>query len=118
MNDLLFYLEINPSTTSAGAFTYPYGRLTTFELAYGPRGWFLQYPFASPHTRVTKFLQTTTTPLPVVKWNSTWRYIRRPRPRLFTTTRTTTKTTTTKVSTITISTQTTTLGIHFHTKSI
>jgi len=111
-NDLLCHLEINPLTTAAGAFTYPYGHLTTFELAYGPRGWFLQFPFASPRITSSKFLQTTTQ-LPVVKWNSTWRYIRRPWARIFTTTRTATKTTTTTVSTTTISTQTTVLGKHF-----
>ena len=41
----------------------------------------------------TRFIQTTTTQWPVVKWNSTWRYFRRPRPRIFTT-RTTVSTTT------------------------
>ncbi len=112
----LCYLEINPLTTAAGAFTYPYGHLTTFELAYGPRGWFLKFPFVSPRITASKFLQTTTatTQLPVVKWNSTWRYIRGPWARIFTTTRTATKTTTTTVSTTTtISTQTTVLGKHF-----
>lgn len=100
-------------TTAAAAFTYPYGRLTTFELAYGPRGWFLKFPFGSPHVTVTRFLQTTTTQYPVVKWNSTWRYIRRSRTRFFTTrwtTTTTTTTTTTVSTTTTILAQTTTLG--------
>ena len=46
----------------------------------------------------TRFLQTTSTPWPVVKWNSTWRYLRRPRPRIFPT-RTTASTTTYSIQT-------------------
>jgi len=83
LNNLLFFLEISSSTTAAAAFTYPYGRLTTFELDYGPRGWFLKYLYGTSNMTATKFLQTTTQ-VPVVKWNSTWRYILRLRPRIFT----------------------------------
>jgi hypothetical protein len=54
----------------------------------------------------TKFLQTTTSQLPVVKWNSTWRYIRRLRPKIFT------KITTKTISTTTPTT-TTSSSIHF-----
>ncbi|CAF1272754.1 unnamed protein product [Rotaria sordida] len=80
--------KVNPilTTTPVGAFTYPYGHLTTFELAYGPQGWFLRSPFISSNkTTATKFLPTTTSQLPIVKWNSTWRYIRRSWTRISTT---------------------------------
>jgi len=81
----LFDLEINTSTP-IGAFTYPHGALTTFELAYGPRGWYLKHPFDSSDKALTNFLRTTTTSsLPVVKWNFTWRYTRPQRTKLFTT---------------------------------
>lgn len=106
-NLFIFFLEISTSTIAAGAFTYPYGRLTTFELDYGPRGWFLKYLFGSSNMTATRFLQTTTSQSPVVKWNSTWRYIRRLRPRIFTTTTTTIKTTTKTTTTTTIKTTTT-----------
>ncbi len=110
-NDWLFFIEIVNPTPPASAFTYPYGRLTTFELDYGPKGWFLKYLFGSSNMTATRFLQTTTSQYPVVKWNSTWRYFRRPRPRIFTT-----KTTTTTIST-TVST-TTTLSKYFRLKWI
>ncbi|CAF3795119.1 unnamed protein product, partial [Adineta steineri] len=96
----------NSSTTLASAFTYPYGNLTTFELAYGPRGWFLKYPLNSSNMTATKVLQSTTTELPVFKWNSTWRYIRRLRTRVFVTTTTTSTSTTTTITTTTLSTTT------------
>jgi hypothetical protein len=89
-----------------GAFTYPHGRLSTFELAYGPRGWFVNYPFSSSNVTAIKFLQTTTSQVPAVKWNSTWLYTRRSRTRMFTTT----TTTTIPITTTTTIPQTTIIG--------
>jgi hypothetical protein len=83
----LFDLEINTSTP-IGAFTYPHGALTTFELAYGPRGWYLKHPYDSSNKTLINFLRTTISPLPVVKWNFTWRYTRPYRTKLFTTMKT------------------------------
>ena len=89
--------------------------MTTFELDYGPKGWFLKYLYGSSNMTATRFLQITTTRSPVVKWNSTWRYFRRLRPRIFTTTTTlSTKTTTTTIPT---TTSTTTLGIYYSDKN-
>ncbi|CAF4732461.1 unnamed protein product, partial [Rotaria magnacalcarata] len=68
------------------AFTYRHGNLTVFDLAYGPNGWFLKSPSTTTsNTTETKFLQTTTE-LPEVKWNSTWRYTRRSWSKTFTST--------------------------------
>lgn len=92
-NFILVPIGITTPSTMAAAFTYPHGRLTTFELDYGPKGWFLKYLFGSSNMTATRFIQTTTTQWPIVKWNSTWRYFRRTRPRTFTT-RTTISTTT------------------------
>jgi hypothetical protein len=87
-----FVLGINTST-AIGAFTYPHGALTTFELAYGPRGWYLKHPFDSSSKTLINFLRTTTTAQPpIVKWNYTWRYTRPPRTHLFMTTNTSTTT--------------------------
>ncbi|UJR33037.1 hypothetical protein I4U23_020496 [Adineta vaga] len=74
--------KVKLSSTSASAFTYPYGHLATFDLDFGPRGWFVKYPYGSSNMTATKFLQTTTTPTPIVKWNSTWLYVRRLRTRV------------------------------------
>lgn len=93
-----------------GAFTYPYGHLNTFELAYGPRGWFVKFPFGTSNTTAWKLLQTTTTALPVVKWNSTWRYTQRVRTRIFPSFFTTRKTIMTTMTT-TIRTTTTTIPL-------
>jgi hypothetical protein len=87
-------LEINTST-AIGAFTYPHGALTTFELAYGPRGWYLKHPYEPSNKTLINFLRTTTSQSPIVKWNLTWRYTRPLRTKLFTTTIITTTTTTT-----------------------
>jgi hypothetical protein len=94
-----FFLEIQTST-QVGAFIYPHGALSTFELAYGPKGWYLKHPFRLLNKTITNFIRTTTTrpPLSDVKWNFTWRYNRPQRTKLFTTTSTisSTKTTTGK----------------------
>jgi len=84
-----FFLEINTST-AVGAFTYPHGALTTFELAYGPRGWYLKQPSESSNKTVRT---TTTVQLPVVKWNFTWPYTRSLETTLSTTINTSTTTT-------------------------
>ena len=72
MLSFFFFLELNTST-SVGAFTYPHGALTTFELAYGPRGWYLKYPFDSSNKTLTKLLRTTapSSELLITKENST-----------------------------------------------
>ena len=95
-----FVEEMNRLTTVAGAFTYPHGRLTTFELEFGPKGWFVRYLYGSSTVTATRFIQTVTSQAPVVKWNSTWRYFRRPRPRTFLPRMTTITTTTTTNSPI------------------
>ena len=83
----MFNLEINTST-AIGAFTYQHGALTTFQVAYGPRGWYLRYPFESSNKIFGPFFHPTTAQLPVVKWNFTWRYTRPQRTRVFRTTTT------------------------------
>ena len=102
------FFPVTDRAPADGAFTYPYGHLNTFELAYGPRGWFVKFPFGTSNTTAWTFLQTTTTALPVVKWNSTWRYTRRFRTRIFPSFFTTRKTIMTTMTT-TIRTTTTTI---------
>lgn len=109
-------LEINTST-AIGAFTYPHGALTTFEIIYGPRGWYLKHPFGSSsrlftnpvRTRTTTPTTTTTTQLPIIRWDYTWRYTRPARTRVLTTRRrsTTIVTPTTTIATTTSTTITT-----------
>lgn len=71
---LIFFVGINTST-SVGAFTYPHGALTTFELAYGPNGWYLKHPTNVKNKTVIQLLSTKapatyrgSTPT----WNFTW----------------------------------------------
>lgn len=110
---IFFFLEdVDRITTPASAFTYPYGRLTTFELDFGPRGWFVKYLYGLSDRTATRYLQTSTTQAPVVKWNSTWRYFRRPRPRLFSTRRRTLSTTTLTTKTIPTTASTMTSGTY------
>ncbi|CAF1117464.1 unnamed protein product [Rotaria sordida] len=102
--------KINTST-AVGAFTYPHGALTTFELAYGPSGWYLKHPIDALNKTLNKFVRTTTvTPtLSISKWNFTWYYTRPRRIKLVTTKRTSTtteSTTTTKQTTLVFSTTT------------
>ena len=92
--------------------------MTTFEVAYGPRGWYLKHRFSSSsrtwsepvRTRTTT--TTTTSQLPFIKWDYTWYFSRPSRTRVLTTRRrsttivtpTTTTTTTTTTTVITTST--------------
>ncbi|CAM2697728.1 unnamed protein product [Rotaria socialis] len=87
--------KINTST-AVGAFTYPHGALTTFELAYGPNGWYLKHPVNALNKTLLNFLLTKTPTAPQVsvsKWNFTWFYTRPRRTKLFTTTASSSRTT-------------------------
>ncbi|CAF4338022.1 unnamed protein product, partial [Adineta steineri] len=98
------------ASAPVGAFIYPHGTLTTFEVAYGPSRWYLKQPFETSNKTVTKLLRTTTHQLPITKWNFTWYYTESTKTKLSTTTSTITTTTTTTTTTkkpITISMTTT-----------
>lgn len=114
---LLFCVGINTST-AIGAFTYPHGALTTFEVAYGPRGWYLRHRYSSSsrtwfepvrtRTTTTTTSTTTTSQLPFIKWDYTWYFSRPSRTRVLTTRRRST-TIVTPTTTTTISSTTTTV---------
>ena len=92
LRDLFFVVGKNRTGTE-GALTYPHGTSNAFELAFGPRGWYLKFPNSSANSTPSRVRPTTTSSsLPIVKWNSTWLYTQKPRTRVMPTTEGTTVT--------------------------